>query len=674
MGPLIPGDPEQIGEYAILGRLGEGPRGAVYLGRTADDAPTCVIKLLPAELGTEPDVLESLAGARSVSSTYVARVLDTGVHGDQPYVVREHVEGRSLADTVAAEGPLSGDALERVAVGVLTVMTAIHLAGLTHRGLTPHNVILTADGPKVTDIDLGDAAGEVGYRSPEQLNDLRHGPSADIYSWAATIVFAATGKAPFGHDPEMVLNGKPDVGDLEQPLRRVVVSALSKEAGQRPTAKTALLQLLGDRSADKLVAGLAQPVPPSNSTVLLPPLPPQQHQGPAIEGVALPPGVPQQPPHQQNWGPAQVAPQPEAGWQPPPVPDQPPKQVWSVPLQEPEGKAKRKPFPVGLAAAVGAVALLSAAGLWGAGHYASQPTLITNAAAEQAAKDPQAKDLGSVVAPTQGQQPQAKATVPWAVTPGAEDDAVQPLVLPSDWPSEQPEVPRISIVPTPAPVPSQPAIPTAVPTTTAPTAKPTTTVTATPTPTPTPTQSQTPPSTPTPVPTVTVTIGLTPTATPSTDPSGTPTATPSPTGVTSPTPTVAPSPTKSGRPTPTPTPTRSRPAPTPTRTQANPAVPQALCGAGFVTQQTSSFAGGTVHQLYNLSTGDSCVVTVKSTNVGKATPVRVALEVQGGASRTVSGNFEYSAGPVKLPSKGKCVRFSGGAGSVNVSSGWVGCS
>ncbi|HEY9522920.1 MAG TPA: serine/threonine-protein kinase, partial [Thermopolyspora sp.] len=278
MHPLEPDDPPQVAAYSIQERLAEGPHGVAYLARTADDAPVCVIKLLPA--GTEPEIVERLAPARRVSNSFVARVLDIGMHDDRPYVVREYIQGRSLAEAVAADGPLSEDALERVAVGVLTGLTAIHLAGLAHRGLSPHNVILAVDGPRITDIDLGEVAGEVGYRSPEQLDSLRHGPSADLFSWAATIVFAATGKAPFGHDREMVLRGKPDIGALEQPLRRVVLSALAKEAARRPTAQTALLQLLGDKSADTKVMG------PAPSPVPLPGAPAP------IQGVPVPPVPP----------------------------------------------------------------------------------------------------------------------------------------------------------------------------------------------------------------------------------------------------------------------------------------------------------------------------------------------------------------------------------------------
>ncbi|WP_406673542.1 serine/threonine-protein kinase [Nonomuraea sp. N2-4H] len=247
MHPLRPGDPERIGAFSIVGLLGEGPRGEVFLGHESEDAPKVAIKLLPAEPDSERE-LDRYLGVKRVSSSYVARVLDAGYLGDRPYIVREYVEGKSLAETVAGGEPLKGDALERVAVGVLTALSAVHLAGLAHRALTPHNVILSPDGPRVTDAAIGDPAGDPAYQAPEQLKGLEYGPYADVFAWAATIVYAGTGRPPFA-DEEATLNGEPDVAIEAEPLRRVLLSALTKEVGDRPTTYSALMQVLGDAPA-----------------------------------------------------------------------------------------------------------------------------------------------------------------------------------------------------------------------------------------------------------------------------------------------------------------------------------------------------------------------------------------------------------------------------------------
>ncbi|MFD2355683.1 hypothetical protein ACFSTC_50040 [Nonomuraea ferruginea] len=162
MHPLLPGDPEKLGAYVISGRLADGPRGAVFLGKESDDAPLTVIKLLPPVPEGGDDGVARLTGVQRVSSAYVARTLEVGEHGDHLYVAREYVEGRTLAEVVAEDGPLDGDGLERVAVGVLTALTAVHLAGITHRGLTPHNVIIGADGPPCDRPGPGRAGGRAG--------------------------------------------------------------------------------------------------------------------------------------------------------------------------------------------------------------------------------------------------------------------------------------------------------------------------------------------------------------------------------------------------------------------------------------------------------------------------------------------------------------------------------
>jgi hypothetical protein len=99
-----------------------------------------------------------------------------------------------------------------------------------------------------------------------------------------------------------------------------------------------------------------------------------------------------------------------------------------------------------------------------------------------------------------------------------------------------------------------------------------------------------------------------------------------------------------------------------------------VCGPGFGVQRQSSFTGGTTYQLYNNSTGENCVVTIKSgADVGKPTPVSATLNVEGGAGKTDSGNYQWYAGPVKLAAKGKCVKYSGSAGSYSTTAGYANC-
>ncbi|MEV6031685.1 protein kinase [Nonomuraea sp. NPDC052116] len=717
MHALRPGDPERIGDLSIVGRLGEGPRGEVFLGREAEDAPIVAVKLLPAEPDADADAPVKHLAAKQVSSSYVARVLDAGMHEDRPYVVREHVEGKSLAQAVADDGPLTGDALERVAVGVLTALSAVHLAGRSHKSLTPHNVILGPEGPRVTDAGIGEPVGEIAYQAPEQLLGLQYGPYADVFAWAATIAFAATGKAPFA-DRDAVLTGEPEVDIEAEPVRRVVLAALSKEVGKRPTTYSALMQLLGGNAKPPAaqqtaiegvpiqgipvpgVPGQGGPVPPQDTLVAGPPM---LQDGPLpVQGPPFVPGPPMQGPPMQG-PPMQGLPVPhqhqsETPMWGPPEPDQQPQHIRLEAVPSGAAARPRRGFPLGLVAGVAVVALISVLGLWGANRYVKlqqvNPASMAQANADEipvpasapATTGPQGTDpLGGGADP---QQTQPEATVPWGATAAPDDSGVGPLTLPTEWSSSStaPQVPELTTVPTtPAAIPTQPVPTQPVPTATQPAAdntaestptpsktrhaKPTATVTKTvdrtPTPTPTPTEEPTKEPEPTPTPTKEPTREPEPTPTPTKT-----TAKPTPTKTTAkPTPT----PTKTtAKPTPTPTKTTAKPTPTPTKT-TNPYSPTQVCGSGFSVQRSSPFGGGVTYQLWNNSTGQNCVVTIKTTDIGKKTPVSATLEVQGGGSQTDSGSFEYYAGPVKLPARGKCVRFSGSAGGTSTSAAWGSC-
>ncbi|MFC4120074.1 protein kinase domain-containing protein [Nonomuraea zeae] len=668
MHPLQPGDPKRLGDYVLSGRLPEGPRGAAFLGKESDNAPLRVIKLLTGL--PESEAIARSTGVRRISSSYITRTVDTGLHDGHPYVVREHVEGHSLAETVAADGPLGADGVERVAIGTLTALTAAHLAGITHRGLTPNNVIMGADGLRVTDLDLGEAAGEIGYRSPEQLKDEPYSSSADLFAWAATVVFAATGKAPFAHESDAVLTGVPELGTLAEPLRGVVLAALSKDADQRPTTYAAMLRLLGGQGLEPEVTAK---LPPAGV-----PAPPRMYDPPALlpagggeplEGVPVQPPPPPLPPPAQSWGPPQ-----------PPMQEPPRPKVWQA--QVAGTPAPRRKFPVGLAASVAALMVLSGVGLWGASRYTdAQRINSVGVAADGKATDdaPEPAGVGKSavtnlhdgtvpqLSDPNGDQPQPEVTVPWATSPSADPYDVSPLILPTDERSSVPTPPVYSTVPTPSPLPTQP-VPTPQATTTAPK-----------TPQATATQAKTPQATKT----VTEKATEKPTEKSTKTPEQSQEPTPTPAKSTE-TPPPTPTPAKTTQaPAPAPTTEAPAPAPAPTKTAAppppqpepkNPYTPAQVCGSGFYVQRSQSFNGGETFQLYNSGTKQNCVVTMKYVGVGKESPVSATLDVQDGGSATDSGNFKYYAGPVKLSAPGKCVKFSGSVGAGSTAAGWANCS
>jgi serine/threonine protein kinase len=251
--PLRPGDPESVGAYRLTGRLGQGGQGVVYLGEDAGGRRVAV-KLLHAHLDDEARrrFVRELAATKRVARFCTAQVLDADLDGDCPFIVSEFVDGASLAETVAAEGVLADGALERLAIGTLTALAAIHQAGIVHRDFKPGNVLMGPDGPRVIDFGIARALdgtavatqpsaviGTPAYMAPEQVRGDQVGRPADVWAWAATMVFAATGVPPFGLDNittviGRILHADPNLGDMSGPLRDLVNDALAKDPAAAP--------------------------------------------------------------------------------------------------------------------------------------------------------------------------------------------------------------------------------------------------------------------------------------------------------------------------------------------------------------------------------------------------------------------------------------------------------
>jgi ABC-type transport system substrate-binding protein/serine/threonine protein kinase len=281
--PLRTGDPDRLGTYRLVGRLGEGGQGTVFLGVAAaeedpgtgsgggaspDGAPVA-IKLLHARLTGDAKARSRFAAevavAQRVAPFCTARILDADVEGDTPYIVSEYIDGRSLQDVVTAEGPRHGAALQRLAIGTITALAAIHQTGVVHRDLKPSNVLLAADGPRVIDFGIAralDATGTLSsttvgtpaYMSPEQISGAMVGPAADVFAWACTIAFAAGGRPPFGQDSipavmNRIINLPPDLSMLDPPLHDLVAECLVKDPAARPAAQSVLLRMLGHAGA-----------------------------------------------------------------------------------------------------------------------------------------------------------------------------------------------------------------------------------------------------------------------------------------------------------------------------------------------------------------------------------------------------------------------------------------
>ncbi|MFG1965704.1 protein kinase [Nonomuraea sp. NPDC049028] len=252
--PLREGDPTAMGPYQLFGRLGAGGQGVVYLGQGPDGRPVAV-KVLREGLANERFAKE-IDAARRVEPFCIAQVLDASL-GARPYIVTEYVEGPSLQQA----GRHVGADLQRLAVATATALAAIHQAGIVHRDFKPANVLLGQGGPRVIDFGIARSVesgltatssivGTPAYMAPEQLAGEGIGPAVDVFAWASVIVFAATGAPPFGEDSlpaviNRILHNEPQLGDLPQPLRAIVLGCLAKDPARRPAMRDVLLQLLG---------------------------------------------------------------------------------------------------------------------------------------------------------------------------------------------------------------------------------------------------------------------------------------------------------------------------------------------------------------------------------------------------------------------------------------------
>ncbi|WP_086804759.1 serine/threonine-protein kinase, partial [Streptomyces caniscabiei] len=274
MQPLDVGEPTAVGPYRLLGRLGSGGMGRVYLGRSAGGR-TVAVKVVHPHFALDEEFRarfrREVDAARRVGGSWTAPVLDADPEASVPWVATGYAAGPSLAAAVADGGPLPPHSVRVLGAGLAEALTAVHALDLVHRDVKPSNVLLTVDGPLLIDFGIaratdgtasltstGVSIGSPGYMSPEQILGKGITGAADVFSLGAVLAYAATGRSPFPGDSSAallykVVHEEPRLDGLEGELRALVERCLSKEPDARP-APDEIARTLAPQGTARLVA------------------------------------------------------------------------------------------------------------------------------------------------------------------------------------------------------------------------------------------------------------------------------------------------------------------------------------------------------------------------------------------------------------------------------------
>ncbi|MEU2251099.1 serine/threonine-protein kinase [Streptomyces sp. NPDC019224] len=277
------GDPQRVGPYRVVGRLGSGGMGIVYAALSAAGERMAVKVVHPAQASDDEfraRFRREVHLSRRVTGPCLVPVVDADPDAPAPWLATAFIPGPTLDQHVAADGALAGARLYALAAGTAAALAAVHQAGVTHRDVKPQNVILAASGPMVLDFGIAHAldgtsvtrtgvmTGTPGWISPEHYRTGAVGPEGDVFAWGGLVAYAATGRLPFGSGAAdavafRVLSAEPDLDGMGDDLRQLVERALSKDPSVRPAAAE-LAQLCGGLLAKQTTAvagpaGLPQP-------------------------------------------------------------------------------------------------------------------------------------------------------------------------------------------------------------------------------------------------------------------------------------------------------------------------------------------------------------------------------------------------------------------------------
>lgn len=260
-------DPSKLGPFEILGRLGTGGMGGVYLGRSANGVLVAVKVVHPALAGDEQHrqrLRREVVAMSEVGSPNIASVIDSDLEAPVPWIAMEYIDGPTLEEAVSRHGPMAPDRVLALAAGLAEALAALHQAGWVHRDLKPSNVIVGREAPKLIDLGIAHAldakaltttglqSGTLNWMAPEQLSDAAESSASDMFAWACLTCYAVTGRHPYGAGrseaaaARIMQGGRPDLTGTETlagGLRALIVSCLDHDPSRRPSAQDVAMAL-----------------------------------------------------------------------------------------------------------------------------------------------------------------------------------------------------------------------------------------------------------------------------------------------------------------------------------------------------------------------------------------------------------------------------------------------
>ncbi|WP_320784310.1 serine/threonine-protein kinase, partial [Streptomyces sp. CRN 30] len=254
MYPLQNSDPTNMGRYRLVGRLGSGGMGSVYLGRTPGGRPAAV-KVINAHLQDDPAALQrfrrEVETLGTVRNAFTAALIDAEVDTPPFWMATEYVPGPTLADAVEASGPFPVDLGRAVLAALAEGLADVHVHGVLHRDIKPQNVILSATGPQLIDFGIarsdemanitqvGTAIGTPGYMAPETLTRSEAGPPSDVFALGVTMAYCLTGRPPYGHGSLATVSYRTvheemDLAGVDAGMAELIALCGHKDPARRP--------------------------------------------------------------------------------------------------------------------------------------------------------------------------------------------------------------------------------------------------------------------------------------------------------------------------------------------------------------------------------------------------------------------------------------------------------